>query len=303
MKTTFVFDKLISDFKNTSLALGFFDGVHMGHQKVLNSAVDLSQKLGTKSTVLTFKNHPIEILYNVVPEFITTYKERINLFKKIGFDAVVIPEFTKQLSLLSAQEYLEQVILKFEPKSISVGYNHKFGCKQSGTIEFLEQMSKKYNYILDVVAPVKNKNEVTSSTLIRNTIKQGDVSKAHKLLGKPYSITNTVIHGAKRGRLLNFPTANLEFPEKKIVPEFGVYAGIVTIGGKQYKAISNIGLRPTFGDITIPLQEIHILDFSKDIYNETLTFEFLNKVRDEIKFSSFEKLKEQIKKDILAAKF
>ena len=295
---TYISENLTPNIKNTSLALGFFDGIHKGHQKVLSDALRLSKELGTKSVVLTFKNHPVEVLYNVVPEFITTCEERIEIFKQMGFDAVIMADFTEDIAHMTADEYFRKIILNLEPKSISLGYNHKFGANQSGNSVFLEKISRKYDFILSVAEPVKNKNEITSSTLIRNSIKDGDVQKAFRLLGSPYKVKNVVIHGAKRGRKLNYPTANLIFPDKKIVPKFGVYAGNAKINGKTFNAIANVGLRPTFGDIKAPLLEVHILDFSADIYGRVLEFEFMRKIRDEIKFTNVDKLKEQILRDI-----
>jgi len=298
MKKTIITEDIFYNIKNTSLALGFFDGIHNGHQKVLNDTIALAKKLGTKSVVVTFKNHPVELLYSVIPEFITTPEERIELFKELGFDVVIMAEFTKEIAEMTAEQYFKQIILNFAPKSISVGYNHKFGAKQSGDIDFLENNAKENDFILNVCSPVKDKNEVTSSTLIRNLIKNGDVKKAHQLLLKPYSVKNVVVKGMQRGRLINFPTANLEFPENKIIPKFGVYSGNVYINKQNFKAIANVGLRPTFDDIEIPLLEIFIFDFDKEIYGEIIEFEFLNKIRDEVKFKNIDALKEQIKKDI-----
>lgn len=301
MKKTIITEDIFYNVKNTSLALGFFDGVHNGHQKVLTDTIALAKKLGTKSVVVTFKNHPVELLYGVIPEFITTPEERIELFKELGFDVVIMAEFTKEIAEMTAEQYFKQIILNFAPKSISVGYNHKFGAKQSGDIDFLENNAKENDFILNVCSPVKDKNEVTSSTLIRNLIKIGDVKKAKKLLNKPYSIKNIVVKGMQRGRLINFPTANLEFPKNKIIPKFGVYSGNVHINNESFKAIANVGLRPTFDDLEQPLLEVYIFDFNKDIYGENIEFEFLNKIRDEMKFKNIDALKEQIKKDIKMA--
>ena len=301
MKKTIITDNIFYNVKNTSLALGFFDGVHNGHQKVLTDTISLAKKLGTKSVVVTFKNHPVELLYGVVPEFITTPEERIELFKQLGFDVVIMAEFTKEIAEMTAEQYFKQIILNFAPKSISIGYNHKFGAKQSGDIGFLEKKAKYNDFILNVSSPVKDKNEVTSSTLIRNLIKDGDMQKTQQLLKKPYFIRNIVVKGMQRGRLIDFPTANLEFPNNKVVPKFGVYSGNVFWNNQKFKAIANVGLRPTFNDIEQPLLEIYIFDFDKNIYGENIEFEFLNKIRDEIKFKNIDALKEQIKKDIKLA--
>jgi len=298
MKKTIITDNLSCNIKNTSLALGFFDGIHKGHQKVLMDAVNFSKKLGTNSVVLTFKNHPIEVLYDVKPEFITTAEERIKLFEQLGFDIVIMADFTKEIAKYTAEEYFNKIIKNLQPKSISIGYNHKFGANQSGDTDFLNDKALINDFILSVSSPVKDKNEVTSSTLIRNLIKEGNVSRAYKLLTKPYAIQNVVVKGMQRGRLMNFPTANLEFPDKKIIPKFGVYSGNVIVAQKTYKAIANVGLRPTFGDINLPLLEVFIVDFDEEIYGETIKFNFIDKIRDEMKFNSMDSLKEQIKKDI-----
>ncbi len=303
MKNTLVTEDIFSPkIKDTSLALGFFDGIHKGHKKVLSDAINLSKKLGTKSTVLTFKNHPVELLYGVEPEFITTAEERLGIFKEMGFDAVIMADFTPELAKLTSSEYFEKILKPLNPKSITIGYNHKFGAKQSGDAEFLKTLAKEHDFIVSVIDPIKLKNEVTSSTLIRNSIKNGQVDKAQVLLEKPYSVKNVVVKGAQRGRLIDFPTANLTFPEKKIIPKLGVYRGNAIVGSKTYRAIANIGLRPTFGDLEVPLIEVHILDFNKNVYGEVLEFQFLDKIRDEMKFSSVEKLKEQIEKDVALAK-
>lgn len=288
---------------DTSLALGFFDGIHKGHKKVLQSAISLSKKLGTKSCVLTFKNHPIEILYGIKPEFITTYKERIAIFEDMGFDIIIMADFTKELANLSAEEYFKKILLNLSPKSISIGYNHKFGTNQSGDRYFLENFSQKFGFILDIIDMQRNKNEIISSTYIRNAIKIGDVEFAQKLLENPYTVENAVIHGAKRGRTINFPTANLEFPKNKIVPPFGVYAGYTKIDKKNLISIANIGLRPTFSDINEPLLEIHIVNFDEDIYGKNIKFEFVKKIRDEVKFFDINTLKSQIRKDLTEMSF
>ena len=298
MSSILITDNMMPQIKNTSLALGFFDGIHKGHQRVLLDALNFSKQLGTKSVVLTFKNHPIEILNGITPEFITTYEERLNIFEKMGFDVVIMADFTKDIAELSANEYFEKIILNLAPKSISIGYNHKFGANQSGDVKFLLNKSEKYDFVLSSISPVKSKNEIASSTLIRNLIKSGDVAKAIDFLGKSYKIKNVIKKGAQRGRTIDFPTANMLFPSKKIIPKFGVYFGNAILDGEFYKAIANVGLRPTFGDLKSPLIEVHILNFNSDIYGKVLEFEFLSKIRDEMKFTSIEKLKEQISQDV-----
>ncbi len=287
--------------KDTSIALGFFDGIHNAHKKVLNSALSYSKKLGTQSAVITFKNHPVEVLWNVKPEFITTYEERIEILKNMGFDIIIMADFTKDLALTNAENYYKSVISNFHPKSISVGFNFKFGANQSGDIIFLEQKAKEDDFILDVTENVKSKNEIISSTLIRNTIKQGNMKKVRELLGYNYKIKSKVFKGANRGEKINYKTANLVIPDKKVIPAFGVYKGLITIENIKYNAIANFGLRPTFSDINSPLLEVHIFDFEKDIYNKNVEFEFVDFLRNEIKFKNENELQKQIKEDIKLA--
>ncbi len=294
-------DNLHLKTKDTSIALGFFDGIHNAHKKVLNSAISYSKKLGTQSAVITFRNHPVEVLWNVKPEFITTYEERIEIFKNIGFDIIIMADFTKELALTNAENYYKNVISKFNPKSISVGFNFRFGANQSGDIDFLEKKAKENDFILDVTENIKSKNEIISSTLIRNTIKQGNMKKVRELLGYNYKIKSKVLKGANRGEKMDYRTANLLIPEKKVIPAFGVYKGIITVENKQYDAIANFGLRPTFSDIETPLLEVHIFDFEKNVYDKYVEFEFIDFLRNEIKFKNENELKKQIKEDIKIA--
>ena len=294
-------DNLHLKTKDTSIALGFFDGIHNAHKKVLNSAISYSKKLGTQSAVITFRNHPVEVLWDVKPEFITTYEERIEIFKNMGFDIIIMADFTKELALTNAENYYKNVISKFNPKSISVGFNFRFGANQSGDIDFLEKKAKEDDFILDVTENIKSKNEIISSTLIRNTIKQGNMKKVRELLGYNYKIKSKVLKGANRGEKIDYRTANLLIPEKKVIPAFGVYKGIITVENKKYDAIANFGLRPTFSDIETPLLEIHIFDFEKNVYDKYVEFEFIDFLRNEIKFKNENELKKQIKEDIKIA--
>lgn len=298
MSEFIVTDNLTPDIKGTSLALGFFDGIHIAHKKILQNTIALSKKFGTKSVVVTFKNHPMELLYNMNYEFITLPEERISIFKEMGFDGVIMADFTKNVSTMSAEEYFNNVLLNLEPKSISIGYNHRFGAKKLGDIALLSDKALKYGFYLDVTSKITpNDNTSISSTYIKNQLKSGLVEDINRLLYKPFSLKNTVSRGMQRGRWLGFPTANLEFPAKKIIPHFGVYAGLTKINDQEYPSIANVGMRPTFGDIERPLTEVNILGFNKNIYDETIEFKFLKMLREERKFSNPDALCEQILAD------
>jgi riboflavin kinase / FMN adenylyltransferase len=285
-------------FSKTSLALGFFDGVHLGHKKVIEDAVKKAERLSTSPTVLTLANHPVEVLWDVKPEFITTLDERFEFFKNLGIENVVVLEFTKELAHYSADEYFKNVILKLNPKSVTVGYNHHFGSEKTGDDAFLKTAGEKFGFEVSIISPVELDGEIISSTLIRNLIKTGKTIEAAKLLGRAYKIKNKIIKGDQRGRTIGFPTANMTIPCKKIVPEFGVYTGSVIYKNVFHRCLINVGLRPTFADLVEPLVEVHIIDFNEDIYGEVLEVSFDRKIRNEIKFSSIDELKSQIQKDL-----
>ena len=189
MKNFIVTENITPDIKNTSLALGFFDGIHIAHQKVLQSALAFSQKLDTKSTIITFKNHPMEILSGLTYDFITTPEERIEAFKAMGFDVVIMTDFTMKLATMNAEDYFKNVILNLAPKSISIGYNHNFGSKKSGNSAFLLGKSKEFGFQLDITQKMSLADDSTiSSTNIKNIIKLGEIEEANKILFKPFSI-------------------------------------------------------------------------------------------------------------------
>lgn len=295
MSEFIITDNLTPDIKGTSLALGFFDGIHKGHARVLKSAIEHAKKYATKSVVLTFKNHPMGVLYGTKEEFITIPSERISLFKRLGFDAVIMADFTKDVAEMSAQQYFDEIIMNLEPKSISIGYNHKFGAKKSGDASFIKEIASKHNIELDVISKVMVNDDVAiSSTGIKNLIKAGAVDEARSLLVKPFSVRGKVVKGMQRGRQIGFPTANIEFSKYKLIPKLGVYAGIAVVAGAKYPAIANVGVRPTFNDIEKPLTEINIINFNKSLYDEVIEFIFLKKLRDESCFYSVDALIEQI---------
>jgi len=284
--------------ESSALALGVFDGVHLGHEKVIINAVKKAQELGTTSAVVTFSKHPRCIISKATPSIISSLEERLELFENLGVQAAVVLDFDEKLAKMTAKEYLENVLIGcLNAKSITIGYNHKFGSDKSGGGKFLEEYSKKYGYKVNVISPVKIDNHVISSSVIRKFILNGDIETAAKFLGRPFKVKGTIIHGQHLGRTLGFPTANLSLPEELIIPLNGVYSGLVKIDSKVYHAVINVGKRPTIGDLKKDLVEAHILDFDQDIYGKTLEVSFLKRIRDEIKFNSLEELKVQIKKD------
>lgn len=285
--------------KGLSLAFGFFDGVHIGHQAVIKSAVDFAKENNTKSAIVTFQDHPCCFFYNLQPKYIIKKHDKINLFEKLGVDYLYLIKFDEYLSMMSASEYLRDVIIKnFAPSAISTGFNHFFGAKRSGDVHLLCTMQKEFCYQYSEVPPILYKGEVVSSTRIRDDIALGNIEPVNAMLGYDYFLEETIVEGDKLGRQLGFKTANLVYPDNLVEVGRGVYKVNVEYNGKTYDGIANYGLRPTVSNSEKATLEVHILNFDKEIYGEKIKVNFLKKIRDEKKFNSLDELKSQIKKDI-----
>ena len=282
-----------------SLALGYFDGVHLGHKAVILSAVNFAHKNGNKSAVITFKDHPCCFFYGVCPKYILTREDRLLHLEALGVDYVYILDFNAKLCMLSAQDYLKNVLIdNFSPKSISTGFNHYFGAKKSGGVDLLTQMQSVYGYKYFEVPPQKIGKDTISSTAIRNALSKGQIANANEMLGYNFTISGEVIKGQQLGRKIGFRTANLMYPPELIDLPFGVYSVIVHYQNAVYRGITNFGIRPTVSNTNQCSLETHILDFDRDIYGENIAVEFLKMIRLEKKFASIEELKKQIKDDI-----
>ena len=278
---------------NLSLALGFFDGVHLGHKAVIKSAVDFAKQNGNKSAVVTFLDHPCCYFWGVCPKYILSRKQREEKIEALGVDYLYELDF-ESIAGLTAQDYLKDILINhFTPVSISTGWNHNFGCKKSGNVKFLHDNSKKYGYEYFELSPEKLDNEIISSTTIRKLLSDGEIERANLMLGSKFSISGEVVKGNQIGRTIGFKTANLVYPPELIELPYGVYSVNTNYG----KAIANFGIRPTVKG-SQALLEVHILDFEKDIYGENLTVYVNKMIRAEKKFSSLDALKSQIKLDI-----
>ena len=287
----------LSENPNLSLALGYFDGVHLGHQAVIKNAVNYAKQNGGKSAVITFKDHPCCFFHGVCPKYILTREYREKFIADLGVDYLYELDFEK-LAGLSAEEYLENILIKhFSPKSISTGFNHNFGHNKTGDVKFLEQESVKYNYKYFALPPQKYDGEVISSTKIRKLLSDGQIDTANKMLGRNFIIEGTVIKGRQIGRTIGFRTANILYPLELIDIPFGVYSVLVNYASQTYQGIANFGVRPTVNGHGA-LLEVHILDFEKDIYGEVLEVKFIKMLRTERKFDSLDSLKQQISRDI-----
>ncbi len=283
---------------NTSLALGVFDGVHAGHRRVILDAVQKARTKGLTSVVVTFSVHPRQVITGSAPGVITPLEDKLQFFRELGVDAIVVIDFNQELAKMSAQEYVKNILQGcFGAKSITVGYNHKLGSDKKGTSDFLNQYGEKNNIQINVIPPVKINEHIVSSSVIRGFIESGDVVSAREFLGRPFKIKGKVIEGRRLGRQIGFPTANLFLDEDLVLPLRGVYSGAVKLKDEEFSSVINVGRRPTVGNFENDLVEAHILNFDRDIYGEYIEVFFLDRIRDEKKFDSLDELKARIEQD------
>ena len=271
-----------------SLVLGFFDGVHRAHKIVIDSALKYSDDVA----LITLSESPA-IYFGKTHEYILSRKDSIEKIKSLGVNSVIELDFTKYVSM-TAKDYLEFLIKEYHPISISTGYNHTFGYNKFGNCDFLQNNAGKYKYKYFCIPPIIENGEIISSTLIKNLLKTGNIQKANMLLESNFLLEGTVIHGAKLGREIGFPTANIKYPDGIVKIPFGVYR--VIVDGKT--GIMNWGIKPTVNNINEPIIEVHIFNFDNNLYGKSLRIEVLNKIRDERKFCNLNELKDQIQKDI-----
>lgn len=292
-----IFDKL-TYINNSSLALGFFDGLHQGHEVVLKNAVHIAKKYNECSTVITFNEHPMSFLSKQKIPQILTLDEKLEILEKMNIDNVVLLDFSKCLNL-SAEEYLRDILVKyFSPVAITTGFNHTFGYNKEGNGDFLRKNSQKYNYQYFEIPPFVINNLVVSCSSIRDKLSLGDFYNANKMLGYNYFIKGNVVHGDKIASKLGFPSANINFPDSKVTVPFGVYYAVVRVEEKEYNGIFNYGYVPDLNNELKLKSEVHILDFNQDIYGYNIKISFITKIRNQIKFQSSEELIQQINKDI-----
>lgn len=287
--------------KKSAIALGFFDGVHPGHQVVIGKAVEEAHRLGVPAGVVTFKDHPRALTRGSAPLLLTVIEQRLELFEKLGVDASLVLSFTEDLCKLSPREYVETVLVgAMGAKSISVGYNHHFGRDREGNPALLRSLGEELDFCVHVAPMVFVDGIEVSSSRIRESIIATDMEGATKLLSRAFAVLGKVVHGEGRGRKLGFPTANMDISEVQLIPTRGVYAGRATLDGndKKLAAVINVGYRPTFtGNDAGLLVEVHLLDFDEDIYGRTMQVEFLKFLRPEQKFDGVDALRKQITVD------
>lgn len=287
-----------------SLALGNFDGVHRGHQQLIKENIKDAKRRRIIAAAFIFEPHPMRVLYpDRAPKMLISTDRKIELLSALGLEMVILTPFTLEIARLTPEYFARNILYEtLGVESVSVGFNHTFGHKGAGTAATLQRLGREIGFDVNVVPPVRVRNEIVSSTLVRQALEAGNISDAYRLLGYWPMLEGGVVGGERRLGPIGVPTANLQVEEDIIIPASGVYAAKVVVRDEVCNAVVNIGRKPTFHD-SYPLTiEAHIFDFHKVIYGETMRIYFLDRIRGEQRFSGVEELVAQIKKDAAQAK-
>ena len=292
----------IENIPNPVLTIGTFDGVHLGHQKIIDRLNDEAAKIGGESVLFTFYPHPRMVLYpdNHGLKLIQTQVEKIDKLRRFGLKNVIVHPFTKDFSRLTALEFVRDYLVnKLHVKKLVIGYDHQFGKNREGSIEFLRDVCDTYGFEVIEISPQEVNDVNVSSTKVRNAIMEGELELVRHYLGEPFELNGRVVEGRALGRQIGFPTANIDVEsEVKLLPKSGVYAVNVLLGdGIVCEGMMNIGSNPTIGALDDTSIEVHLFDFNKNIYGQFVTVQLLSRFRDEQKFDSVYDLKEQLNKD------
>lgn len=280
------------------VTLGNFDGVHIGHKELINRAVELGLQKNLPTYVLSFYPHP-RLFFKEDLKYINTLEEKNKNIRQLGANALLVVEFNKEIAELTKDSFVEEILVKkMNAKVIVVGFDFVFGKNRGGNVETLKESAALYDIEVHIIPPVKVDGERVSSTLIRDSFEKGHVEKAKKLLGYSPEISGKVVKGKQIGRTIGFPTANIDYDKEQLLLGNGVYDVEISIKGNKYSGIANIGVKPTVKEDKLVEIEVHIINFSEDIYGEEVVVRFIKKIREEMKFTSLNELKDQIKKDI-----
>ncbi len=284
--------------RGTTLTLGVFDGLHLGHQAIMKKLVERAAATGTVPTVITFDPHPRAVLHpNNAPPLLQTLDQRLANFDFLGIEQAIVIRFDKQFAAIDAEHFLTDIVHeRLDAKEVYLGAGFAFGKNRGGNIDLLRRMSARLGFFADEVDEVRLRGTRISSSKIRSLLADGKVNLARRMLGRPYGVEGQIIHGLERGRTIGFPTANLK-PVNRVIPKYGVYATASLIDGVWRRSITNVGVRPTFDDDQLPSIETFVFDFDGDLYGEVLRVRFLHRIRDERKFNGIDELRAQIQKD------
>jgi riboflavin kinase/FMN adenylyltransferase len=285
----------------TVLSVGNFDGLHLGHQKILKLIVARARAVEQRSAVITFDPHPFRLLRpEQAPRMIQTLSQRLGGFETMGLDAALVLRFDRPFSLLSPEEFIQRILIDcLHVGAILVGANFCFGHLGAGNVSLLEDFGKRHGFDVETISPFEIGGRIVSSTAVRNAVAGGQVADAVLLLGRPFSLTGNIHPGAGRGRTILFPTLNM-VPEQELLPKLGVYVTESVIGGRVYPSVTNVGTRPTFDGQGVTV-ESHLLGFTGQVTDGPMEVRFFTRLRDEQKFSGVDELRAQIARDIATA--
>lgn len=292
-------------FRNAVVTIGTFDGVHLGHQKILKTVTDKALAIDGESIVITFHPHPRKLLFPDQPlKILTPLEDKISLLTSLGIHHVIVVPFTKDFAALSAEQYIQEFLVeKFQPNTIVIGYDHHFGSDRKGNIQLLKTFQDQYHFQLIEIPEQLIDEAGISSTKIRKALQDGQVAEAKTMMGRPFSLKGIVVKGRQLGRTIGYPTANLQLTEAdQLMPSIGIYSVEVIYNGQYFGGMLSIGYNPTVTDEKTLKIEVNIFDFDKEIYGEQLELLFISYMRAEMKFDSLEALKEQLHQDAVFAK-
>ncbi|MBN2644324.1 MAG: bifunctional riboflavin kinase/FAD synthetase [Desulfuromonadaceae bacterium] len=295
-------EQIEQPFSRAVVTLGNFDGVHLGHREIFRRVVRSARQRGGTSVVCTFNPHPLKMLApQQAPRLINTAEEKERLIAASAVDVMLQIPFTPELASLTPEQFVDDILLKtIGVEHLIVGYDYAFGKGRAGSVGFLQRQGHEKGFTVDVFGPVQFQGQVLSSTRVRQTILRGDVAGAVDLLGRHFNLEGRVVHGDNRGHQLGFATANLE-TDKELLPPAGVYAAKVRHGDNEFDAVVNLGQKPTFGEHAFSI-EVHLLDFSGDLYDQTLRLYFVDRLREEKRFPSAQALISAIRQDVATAR-
>ena len=284
--------------KSLCLAIGFFDGLHIGHQSLMKEVLEKAQEMDLRPAVMMFDPHPLEVLTQQPRDYITSLDDRFNLIKSYGIKTIYVINFTKTVAKLSPQQFIDDYLIQLNVRHLVCGQDFHFGHQNSGDTHCLLKQS----FTCSILPPVMfDDHQKVSSTLIKSCLKEGQIEVANRYLSRPFTIVGEVIHGKKRGRQMGFPTANITYGHYCQLRR-GVYAVKVIVHGRSYQGMANIGMNPTFKDVKQLSLEVNIFDFDQDIYGETVCVQFYTHTRDERPFTSIDALIDQLHHDRMAIK-
>ncbi|MFN2531200.1 MAG: bifunctional riboflavin kinase/FAD synthetase [Pyrinomonadaceae bacterium] len=283
----------------TVLTLGVFDGLHLGHQLIMQTVVNRARAIGAVPTVITFDPHPRAVLHpESAPPLLQTFDQKIEGFGVLGIEQTIVVRFSEEFSRVEAEDFLRDVVVeRLQAREVYLGKGFAFGHERKGNIALLENMSKQLGFVAGEVPEVCLRGTRVSSSRIRELLTQGKVNLARRLLGRPYGVEGLVERGSERGHQLGFPTANLR-PHNRVIPKQGVYVTGALLAGKWRRSVTNIGVRPTFGLDVEPSVETFVMNWAGNMYGDVVRVRFLHRLRSEQKFASIDALKEQIAKDV-----